>query len=135
MLIATIILNKYQQHLFNISTLVFNNTLQCTLESFACGTRQFLGIHVPFSSQVRLSLLVQIVRFLALSGRLHVFPVSWNFFTAFQNISSRIWRFSRWRNYWLLSCGEVKKDRGFYLSLFPELKLTNIYLWNIKYTY
>ena len=78
MLIATIILNKYQQHLFNISTLIFNNILQCTVESFACGTRLFLGIQVRFSSQVRLSL-VQIVRFLSRPGRLHVFPVSWNF--------------------------------------------------------
>ena len=43
MLIATIIINKYQQHLFNISTLVFKNILQCTLESFACGTRLFFG--------------------------------------------------------------------------------------------
>ena len=63
MLIASIILNKYQQHLFKISTLAFN-ILQCTLESFACGTRLFLGIQVSFSSQVRLLLLVQIINFL-----------------------------------------------------------------------
>ena len=44
MIIATIILNKYQQHLFNISTLVFNNILQWTLECFVCDTRLFLGI-------------------------------------------------------------------------------------------
>ena len=94
MLIATIILNKYQQHLFNISTLIFNNILQCTLESFACGTRFFLGIQVPFSSQVRLSLLVRSVCFLPWPSRLYVFPVSWNFFTTFQTISRRIWRFS-----------------------------------------
>ena len=43
MLIATIILNKYQQHLFNISTLVFNNILQCTLKSFACGSGSSWG--------------------------------------------------------------------------------------------
>ena len=58
---ATIILNKYQQHLFNFSSLVFNNSLQSTLESFACGTQLFLGNLVPFSSQVRLSILVLIV--------------------------------------------------------------------------
>ena len=61
MLMATIILNKYQQHLFNFSSLVFNNSLQSTLESFACGTQLFLGYQVLFSSQVRLSILVQIV--------------------------------------------------------------------------
>ena len=60
---ATIILNKYQQHLFNIFSLVFNNSLQSTLESFACGTQLFLGNQVLFSSQVRLSILVLIVCF------------------------------------------------------------------------
>ena len=40
---ATIILNKYQQHLFNFSSIVFNKSLQSTLESFACGTQLFLG--------------------------------------------------------------------------------------------
>ena len=38
---ATIILNKYQQRLFHFSSLVFNNSLQSTLESFACGTQLF----------------------------------------------------------------------------------------------
>ena len=84
MQIATIILSKYQQHIFNISTLVFNNILQCTLESFACGPRLFLGNQVLFSSQVRLSLLVQIFRFVPWPGRLHVFPVSWNFLPHFK---------------------------------------------------
>ena len=63
MLIATIILNKYQEYLFNIFILVFNNILQCILESFACSTRLFLRIQVPWSSQVRLSLLVQLFVF------------------------------------------------------------------------
>ena len=36
MLMATIILSKYQQHLFNFSSLVFKNILQSTLENFAC---------------------------------------------------------------------------------------------------
>ena len=39
---ATIILDKYQQYLFNFSSLVFNNSLQFTLESFASGTQLFL---------------------------------------------------------------------------------------------
>ena len=56
MLMTTIILNKYQQHLFNFSSLVFNNSLQSTLESFACSTQLFLGNQVLFSSQVRLSI-------------------------------------------------------------------------------
>ena len=100
------ILNKYQQYLFNISTLVFNNILQYTLESFACGTRFFLGIQVPFSSQVRLSLFV---RFLPDLVDWMFSLSSGTFFTTFQTISRRIWRFSRWRNYCLLSCGEVWK--------------------------
>ena len=64
MLMATIILNKYQQHLLNFSSLVFNNSLQSTLESFACCTQLFLGNQVLFSPQVRLSILVLIVCFL-----------------------------------------------------------------------
>ena len=60
MLMATIILNKYQQH-FKFSSFVFNNSLQSTLESFACGTQLFLGNQVLFSSQVRFSILVLIV--------------------------------------------------------------------------
>ena len=40
MLMATIILNKCQQHLFNFSSLAFNNSLQSTLESFDAA---FLG--------------------------------------------------------------------------------------------
>ena len=40
---ATIILNKYQQHLFNFSSLVLNNSLQSTLESFALPYAAFLG--------------------------------------------------------------------------------------------
>ena len=61
MLMATIILDQYQQHLFHFSSLVFNNSLQSTLESFACGMLLFLGNQVLFSSQVHLSILVLIV--------------------------------------------------------------------------
>ena len=58
---TTIILNKSQQHLFKFSSLVFNNSLQSTLESFACCTHLFFGNLVLFSSQVRLSILILIV--------------------------------------------------------------------------
>ena len=68
---ATIILNKYQENLFNFSSLVFNNSLQSTLESFACNTQLFLGNQVLFSLQVRLSILVLIVCFLPWPDRLH----------------------------------------------------------------
>ena len=64
MLMDTIILNKYQQHFLDFSSLVFNNSLQSTLESFACGTLLFLGNQVLFSSQVRLLILVLIVVYL-----------------------------------------------------------------------
>ena len=58
---ATIILNKYQQHLLDFSSLVFNNSLQSTLESFACGTLLFLENQVLFLLQVCFSILVLIV--------------------------------------------------------------------------
>ena len=74
MLMATIILNKYQQHLFSFSSLVFNNSLQSTVESFACGTQLFLENQVIFSSQVRLSILVLIVCFLPWTWSIAYFP-------------------------------------------------------------
>ena len=116
---ATIILSKYQQHLLNFSSLVFNNSLQSTLESFACGTQLFLGNQVLSSSQVRLSILVLIVCFLPWAGRLHIFPVQLNFFTTLQTVSQRICSFSRWRNYCGPSCGELQLY--FYLLSLPEL--------------
>ena len=62
---ATIILNKYQQHLFNFSSLQSTiESLQSTIESFASGTLLFLVKQVLFSSQVHLSISVLIVCFL-----------------------------------------------------------------------
>ena len=119
-LMATIILNKYQSHLFNFSSVVFNNSLlQSTLESFACGTQLFLGNQVLFSSQARLSILDLIVCFLFWPARLHIFPVLLNFFIPLQTVSPRICSFSWWRNYCDPSCGELQSY--FYLSSFPEL--------------
>ena len=135
MLIATIILNKYQQHLFNISTLVFNNILQGTLESFACGTRLFLGIQVPFSSQVRISLLVDIVRFLPWRDRLHVFPVSWNFLTFSKSFHGEYEDFRDGGITLLFPAEKYRKIEVFPSFVISWVKLTNIYLWNIKYTY
>ena len=116
---ATIILSKYQQHLFNFSSLVFNNSLQSTLENFACGTQLFLGNQVLFSSQVRLSILVLNVCFLPYLVDCIFSLSNWNFFTTLQTVSRRISSFSRWRNYCGPSCGELQSYS--YLSSFPEL--------------
>ena len=73
MLMATIILHKYQQQLCNFFCLVFNTSLQSTLESFACGTQFFLGNQVLYSSQVRLSIFVLIVLFSTLTWSIAYF--------------------------------------------------------------
>ena len=119
MLMATIILNKYQQHLFNFSSLVFNNSLQSTLESFTCGTQFFLGSQVLFSSQVRLSILVLIVFFSTLTWSIAYFPCLIELFYHLANVSRLICSFSRWRIYCGPYCGELQSY--FYLSSFPEL--------------
>ena len=74
MLMATFILNKNQQHVFNFSSIVFNNSLQSTLESFACGTQFFLENQVLFSSQVRLSIYSSDCLFSTLTWSIAYFP-------------------------------------------------------------
>ena len=110
--------NKYQQYLFNFSSLVFNNSPKSTLESFSCGTQLFLGNQVLFLSQVRLSIFSDCL-FATLTWSIAYFPCLIELFYHLANVSRRICSFSRWRNYCGPSCGELQSH--FYLSSFSEL--------------
>ena len=133
-LLATIILNQYQQHLFNISNLVINNILQCILESFACGTRLFL--HGDSSSIFVASLsftLCSDCSFSTLTWSIARFPCLLELFNHLSNhitANMKIFAMEELLSLFLRRC--IERHR--FLSLVISwVKLTNIYLWNKIY--
>jgi hypothetical protein len=61
-LVAKSYLNNAQTYLFTMTTLIFNDGLQSTRESFTGDTQRFLRDQVPFSCQFELQTIQRIMR-------------------------------------------------------------------------